>query len=148
MKLLTFTIQLDKEAELSMEKKYQILFKKVDSIETKCDARFKEWEDRFLRHERDQETIEARLQKKFDEIIPRIESLAEAIKTIKMDIAQLDQRISILIKNHPGNEERKSEVEQEVQKMKSNEFHSLIQLSIRKIVREDDQSTKELKGIN
>jgi len=127
MKLLTFTIQLDKEAELSMEKKYQILFKKVDSIETKCDARFKEWEDRFLRHERDQETIEARLQKKVDEIIPRIESLVEEMKIIKMNITQLDQRISILPGNCPKNEERKSEVEQEIQNMESNEFHSIIQ---------------------
>jgi len=114
---VAFTIQLEKEAELSEQKKYQLLVKKMGNIETNCDARFQELEVSFLHKyifKREQEKIE----KKLDEIIPRIESLTEEIKAIKMSIAHLDQRTSILIQNHAGNEERKSEAEQEVQKMK------------------------------
>ena len=128
-----FTIQLEKEAELSdplsrMEKKYQQLMERMNNIETKSDTR---WESFRKRYERDQEKIEIKLQKKIeeklqrriDEIIPVLRSLIEEIRTMQMNIAQLGQ---------------------EVQNMKSNEFHSLIQLSIRKIVREDDQSNRAL----
>ena len=123
---VAFTIQLEKEAELSEQKKYQLLVKKMGNIETNCDARFQELEVSFLHKyifKREQEKIE----KKLDEIIPRIESLVEEMKIIKMNITQLDQRISILPGNCPKNEERKSEVEQEIQNMESNEFHSIIQ---------------------
>jgi len=81
----------------------------VESIETKCDTRFKKWEERILHeYKREQEKIEVKLQKKLDEIIPRIESLSEEIKTIKINIAQLDQRKSILPVNCLDHEERKN----------------------------------------
>ena len=91
-----FTIQLEKKVEdpLSrMEKKNQLLLKKIDDIKAESDARFQEWGNFFKRYERDQEKIEDRfhlfeetLQKKLSEIIPRIENLTKEIKTIKSKI--------------------------------------------------------------
>jgi len=87
-----FTIQLEKKVEdpLSrMEKKNQLLLKKIDDIKAESDARFQEWGNFFKRYERDQEKIEDRfhlfeetLQKKLSEIIPRTENLPKEVKPI------------------------------------------------------------------
>ena len=63
-------------------------------------------------YERKQKHIKARLQKKKDEITPRMESLVEEIRTMKINITQ---RFSRVIENFLANEERKIKAEKEVQ---------------------------------